>query len=423
MNRQTVNICAIGFCSFTLFSGYFALADIQKTLLVSAHDDNTNFNVDGYTLAGVTYSSFAISLFLVPSIISLIGPRLTMFIGAACYVAPPITILLENSWLLYIAGSLNGIGAALMVTATSTYIVLNSTEETLARNSALWWFLYQCGQFPGNLFTYLTFKNVTLKIDETTRHHVLFVLTGIMATGALMHLFLREVHGEGKEPPATPWQALRKTWDIALSRNTAILFAAFGYCGLHMSFIVGIYGSSIGFTLQIGEGVKRLVPLSAILIGCGEVSGGVLVQIFGNVKIRRINVFFVLAVILNCFFYLMVFLSLPSNANFGNTNQKSIIEPRIWLLLLASYSFGLGDSFLNIQFYSLIGSLHPTDSASGFSIFKIVRTAFTAASFYYGRYLPLPTLLLVLAIFGALGMIAFNVVSVIHERKKPADKH
>nr|XP_018915807.1 PREDICTED: UNC93-like protein MFSD11 [Bemisia tabaci] len=423
MISQTVNICAIGICAFTLNSGYFALTDIQKPLLLSAHDDNPDFNVDGYTLAGVLYSSLAISLILVPSVISLIGLRLALFIGTACYIAPPVTILLENSWLLYIAGSLNGIGTALVATATSTYLVLNSTEETLARNTALWWFFFQGGLFPGNLFTYLTFKNLTLKIDEATRHLVLFVLTGIMVTGALMVLLLREVQRKEKEPADPAWQALRRTWDIALSKNTAILLAAYGYTGLHMSFITGIYGSSIGFTLQIGEGVKRLVPLSAVLTGCGEVSGGVLVRIFGNVKIFRINVFIVLAVILNCIFYLIVFLSLPADANFGNTNQKSIIEPRIWLLLLASYFFGLGDSFQNIQSYALVGSLHPTDSASAFSVFKIVRAAFSAASFYFGRYLPLSTQLLLLTIFGTLGMITFNIVHVAHEQKKSGERH
>ncbi|CAH0393333.1 unnamed protein product [Bemisia tabaci] len=423
MISQTFNVCAVGICQLILFSGYQALSDLQKTLLVSAHDDNPNFNVDGYTLSGVLYTSFAISACLVPSVISYIGARLTMFFGAACYVATPVAILLENTWLLYASGAFNGIGAGLIWTAASNYLVLNSTELTLARNMALFWFFYQCGQFPGNLFTYFAFRHSTVKVDEATRRLVLYVLTGMMATGAFAYLLLREVPKSEKEPDAdTPLQALKKTWSIALSKKTAVLLLAYGYCGLHLAFIFGIYGSSIGFTLQIGEGVKRLVPLAAILIGCGEVSGGILGQIFGNVNVYRINLFFVFAVIINCIFYLVVFLSLPSDANFGNTFQKSIIEPQPWVLLLASYFFGVGDSFLNVQLYTLVGSLHPRDSAPAFSVFKILRTVFTASSYYYSSYLPLSTQLLILAIIGISGMITFNIINVTHERKKAADK-
>nr|XP_018916429.1 PREDICTED: UNC93-like protein MFSD11 [Bemisia tabaci] len=423
MDSRTINICGVGICQLLLFSGYFALLDLQKTLLASAHDDNPNFNVDGYTLSGVIYTSFSLSVLLTPSVISSIGPRLTMFIGALCYLAPPVAMFLENSWFLYVAVSLKGIGGALTWTASSNYLVLNSTEQTLARNMALFWFFFACGYFPGNLFTYFAFKSVTVKIDESTRHLVLFVMAGFIAVGAFAHLFLRDVQESRKKSNAdTPLQALKRTSNIALSRNTAVLLLAFGYVGLNMSFISGIYGSSIGFTLQIGEGVKRLVPLSGVFAGCGEVSGGILGRIFGKVNVFRINVFFVAAVILNCICYLMIFLSLPADANFGNTYEKAFIEPRPWLLLLVAYFLGVGDSLLNIQMLTLVGSLYPHDSAPAFGVFKISRSVFTAASYYYSRYLPLPTQLLILTIFGVLGMITFNVMNVTHERRKSADK-
>lgn len=43
--------------------------------------------------------------------------------------------------------------------------------------------------------------------------------------------------------------------------------------GIELSFFSGVYSSSIGFTLQLGENAKQLVGLSGILIGLGEVLG------------------------------------------------------------------------------------------------------------------------------------------------------
>jgi hypothetical protein len=45
-----------------------------------------------------------------------------------------------------------------------------------------------------------------------------------------------------------------------------------GFLGIEYSFLSGVYSPSIGFTLEF-EDSKRLVGLSGIFIGVGEIAG------------------------------------------------------------------------------------------------------------------------------------------------------
>lgn len=57
----------------------------QKTLITSIQDENPEFTVDGYTSLGITYTVFALSLWLGPSMVSLTGPRYGMALAALGY--------------------------------------------------------------------------------------------------------------------------------------------------------------------------------------------------------------------------------------------------------------------------------------------------------------------------------------------------
>lgn len=58
---------------------------LQKTIVSSLHDDKPEFQVDGYTLHGITYSVTCIGYWLAPSVISITGPKLAMVFAAVGY--------------------------------------------------------------------------------------------------------------------------------------------------------------------------------------------------------------------------------------------------------------------------------------------------------------------------------------------------
>lgn len=58
---------------------------LQKTIVSSITDEKPDFKVDGYTVYSVIYIIFSVSLWLGPSLVSMIGPKLTMIFSAIGY--------------------------------------------------------------------------------------------------------------------------------------------------------------------------------------------------------------------------------------------------------------------------------------------------------------------------------------------------
>jgi len=50
---------------------------------------------------------------------------------------------IPHTWLLYLASCIIGVGAALIWTGQGNYLTLNSSEDTISRNSGVFWALLQ----------------------------------------------------------------------------------------------------------------------------------------------------------------------------------------------------------------------------------------------------------------------------------------
>ena len=84
-----------------------------------------------------------------------------MAIGAACYATFLVTFMIFAEWLLYLTSAILGFGAssecvfidcwdqmhffAVIWTGQGRYLTLNSTEDTIGRNSGVLWALLQSG--------------------------------------------------------------------------------------------------------------------------------------------------------------------------------------------------------------------------------------------------------------------------------------
>lgn len=149
--------------------------------------------------------------------------------------------------------------------------------------------------------------------------------------------------------------------------------------GFELSFFSGVYSSSIGFTLAIGESAKQLVGLSGICIGIGEVFGGILFGLLGSktVKYGRDPVV-IMGLIIHLASFVLILLNLPDKSPFEDTNDIGFFNPpRAWVAILCSFLLGFGDACFNTQIYSMLGGSFAKNSAAAFALFKFtqVRTS------------------------------------------------
>lgn len=54
-----------------------------------------------------------------------------------------MTYLWPQTWLLYVASVVIGMGAALIWTGQGNYLSMNSTQATISRNSGIFWAMLQ----------------------------------------------------------------------------------------------------------------------------------------------------------------------------------------------------------------------------------------------------------------------------------------
>jgi len=99
--RKTVNVVLLGLV-FMLLASRTPIS-IVKTVLYSATDVSgvgyiPGFNGDGYVANAILYSTFAVSNFLAPWFISIIGPKAAMFVGGFGYTLYSAQMLYLSNW-------------------------------------------------------------------------------------------------------------------------------------------------------------------------------------------------------------------------------------------------------------------------------------------------------------------------------------
>lgn len=411
----------------------------------SIKQDDKTFDGDGYRSLAIIYAALAACNWLAPSFISMTGPRVAIFVGSCCYAFFIGTFLLPSSILLYTASAILGFGGSLIWTGHGQYLTSNSDSETMPRNSSLFWAIFQSSLFAGNLFVFFMFNDPI--IDGPTRKLVFSVLLALSIVGTMMLLFLRKPpqilslgEAEGvssadkelalpepqREKSCTAaWNAFKDSIKLFLTRKIMLLSLTFIYTGLALTFFSGVYSSSIGFTIGMGDKRKSLVGLSGICIGIGEVVGG---AIFGILATRQ-GTFgkcsgwpvVLTGFLFSLFAYITILLNLPNNAPFRDTDELGFINPSPVLAMIGSLTLGFGDACYNTQIYSLLGVLYAKESAPAFALFKFCQSVAAAISFVYSSHIGLHIQLSILFVSMILGTGTFCYIEHRHSRRKNID--
>uniref|UniRef100_A0A1B6F7P9 UNC93-like protein MFSD11 n=1 Tax=Cuerna arida TaxID=1464854 RepID=A0A1B6F7P9_9HEMI len=200
---------------------------------------------------------------------------------------------------------------------------------------------------------------------------------------------------------------------VFITKEIIILNITFCFTGMQHAFTYGVYSPSVGFTTAFGNKAKQLVALSGICIAAGEVVGGMcqvfLSRIFSRCKLGRSAVI-IFGFTLQLVAFILIFLNLPDSASYGESYEKSIIQPSSVIAMSCSFLLGFGDSCLNTQNFSIIAVLFPLNSSQSCALYKFIKSFFVGLGFFVSSHIGLHTQLMVLAPAGAISVLAFIYV-------------
>ncbi|KAM6050678.1 UNC93-like protein MFSD11 isoform 1-T2 [Chlamydotis macqueenii] len=427
-SKKLFNIIILGVSFMFIFTAFQTCGNIAQTVITNLN--STDFHGSGYTSMSIIYGVFSASNLISPSVVAIVGPQLSMVVSGVFYSLYIAVFIQPATWTFYAASVFIGIAAAVLWTAQGNCLTVNSDENTIGRNSGVFWALLQSSLFFGNLYIYFAWQGKT-HISESDRRTVFIALTVISLVGTVLFFLIRkqeDTKAPGEEDSANEIlgdsssaenkmtravAAFKKSIKLSFTKEILLLSVTTAYTGLELTFFSGVYGTCIGAVNRFGTEEKSLIGLSGIFIGVGEILGG---GIFGllskNNRFGR-NPVVMLGIVVHFIAFYLIFFNMPNDAPIApmeGTNDVAYMIPSKEVAIFCSFLLGLGDSCFNTQLLSILGFLYSEDSAPAFAIFKFVQSICAAVAYFYSNYFLLQWQLLIMVIVGFFGTITFFAV-------------
>lgn len=411
------NVVLLGVTFLFVFTAFQTCSMVETLVLegakVELNDTDGSKVGNGYTSLSILYCVFAASNWIAPAVVFLLGPKWSLFAGACTYCLFIGFFLLPMAISLYITSVLIGMGAAVIWTAQGNFLTINSTEDTMMRNTCIFWVLLQGSLLFGNLIVYFLFADEK-HITAESRTPLFIILTAVSITGVLLMLFFcqrptAEAHTDAIAEQPGLLQAFINSWRLVATKEMALLIVCFAYTGLELSFWSAVFITSVGHISEFPS-AKRLTGLSGMFVGAGEILAGLLFGILGNfAKQRRPGRDSVLLIgyIAHMVTFYLIFITFPADSPLQESEMKPYYTPRQFVVYICSFLLGFGDSCYNTQIYPIIAALFATNSAPAFAFFKFIQSLASAATFVYSMHLLIHWQLFIMVVFATVGTVMF----------------
>lgn len=445
MDRNFLNVLILGLSFMLLFTSFQTGGMIQGTVVQSLKEIHKGeYNADPFISMCIIYAVFALANWGAPAFVKYIGPRISMVISGLTYVIFIANFLVPLTWLLYVVSAIVGVGAAVIWTAQGNYLTLCSTDATMSRNSGLFWAMLQCSLLWGNIFVFFYFKTDKDGNVEEGVIRVTYIVLTILGLVGLAAFFLlgapvsksersngievgesKEKNGgggaiKGREAEEEEnlgfveyiTSSLKNSFKLLFTRQMSLLCVTFAYTGIELAFFSAVYGTCIGNTNQLSdESPKKFIGLSGLLIGAGEITGGLAFGILGSKtnKFGR-NPIVILGFVLHIVAFILVFLNFPKDSPVQATSEDAYIASSMAMALVTSFLLGLADACYNTQIYSIVGVLYSEDSAPAFALFKFFQSIACAIAMFYASVANLYVQVIILLVGAVIGTGTFVMV-------------
>ncbi|CAJ0933714.1 unnamed protein product, partial [Mesorhabditis belari] len=387
MNRNTLNIIQLGFGMLLVFFAFFSQSFIVETVVQNRHDEDPSvWKHAGYYSQMLAYVSFVLGNLAAPTLLSILGPRLS-FICAA--LPSPIYMsgfLFFNQYFLYGSCIVAGFMAGCLWTSIGKYVAANSDEKTISRHSNLMVFIYMPSMIFGGTFLLVVFGSRTdQKISmETTR--LLFGIFAVVNFIGVITLGLLPQKRKNDRHSTNHFKELVKTVKLFTTRDQWLLAVPSAFTGIETSFFTSVYPTALSFTKSFSMNTNQLMGLNAIATGAGELFGAAFFAWSSKWtdRIGRWPLMWI-GTGISLISYALIAYNLPANSTHTMTNEKPIASsPSITIGLICGFMLGFVDCCVNTRIMSHIAIRYSEDPAPSYALFNFWLALFTASCLFYG---------------------------------------
>ncbi|CCD64641.1 UNC93-like protein MFSD11 [Caenorhabditis elegans] len=411
LDTGTKNVIRLSVSFMLLFFAYMSQEFIQEPLIEEEHRRGGNIDPHaGYHSFAILYFFFTIACLLIAPVVDLITAKWSMVVGFFTYIAFQLGFLELNSAYLYTTSALLGIGAAFLWVGQGKYLTENCTSETIERNTALMWLIFKFSLLGGGVFLYFMFQDQTMHELVLSGDFKIFVYVfcSISVVAAVNTAFLpAPAYVPEKREAVTLAGTLKVTFRLIRQTPMLLLAFIFLYTGFSRSFWIAIYPTCIKFTSKLGENTTKLLAISGIATGIGQIVAGGIFSVLGKrVRILGKDMIVVIACVLHLICFVLIYLFFPYDAPLRPTQNVGIFEPNAYIAIFCSGLLGFGDAIIQTQVYSFLCDGYSEESSHAFALFKFYSAISSTIAFFVSKYFTLAGHLLLYGAFAILSAIA-----------------
>jgi hypothetical protein len=295
------NVFILGAGFLLLFSAFQTTAFVQTISISSFLSPNchnashiykddgisitTSFaNRIGYISLCIIYLVMAVANWLSVSVVSVIGPKMSLILSGALYVVYIVALIRPYVPVIFLGAFILGTGGGVLWTAQGNILIQNSSKAKMGATSGIFWFMLESSLVVGNLFLFLFLyffdNNDDNRCIGTHVNYYMFAgLTVLAIAGVLVFILITPVkrpatgytqldHSHPKGVLQRMGTAIRDAVQLFITKDMLLLSICFIYTGYELNFWSGVYGTIIGNTFSY-----YTIGLAGLFIGLGEIIG------------------------------------------------------------------------------------------------------------------------------------------------------
>ncbi|CAI5452360.1 unnamed protein product [Caenorhabditis angaria] len=398
----------LSFGQLCIMTGYDSQSFILESVIHSIHErEPEKISVHaGYYGQAVCYLTYVLTCFVSPSFLYATSAKTTLLISAICFTSFPIGFLFTNSYYYYFSSAVLGVGFALYYTGNGGYMTSHSTRQTIGSNVSMSWGFGCCCMMIGSIImaviTSLTANETEVAVVAS--HHVqrnfsdseIYLLFSSFAAASMVAVFTfilmpsKDVSNciESSEKQVEFMEGMRLMKKALMSPKMFRLAPSFLLCGIHTSFWLSVYPTSLMFNTH-NASMIYLPAIYCFAVGLGETLMGVVISTMS----KRIEDFGLRpTMLIGCcttiMYCILALLTTPYNATTTPTTIEPLLcQPTRIFVFIVGLIAGISDCcFCSVR--SMICAIAmPSRRAQAFSVSKIYQSLGTCVIFFISPWL------------------------------------
>ncbi|VDM52092.1 unnamed protein product [Angiostrongylus costaricensis] len=267
--HELLSVYMLGVGTLFMYLGYITQLFIAESVIhaVSVRRPGVISPLAGYYGQAFHYSAFAISSVMTPSIQHYVASKWILMIASVFFAVYYLGFIHLNNVYFYLSQALMGVGYSFYNNGEGAYLSEHSSRRTLESNTGI-------ETAVGHKAT-RTFTDPQIQLI----YGVFFILNVISVVIFALLPTKQYDSIASNSPTVLPnfKQQLKQFGKSFVNVNIMLLLPFFCYMGLIVSFVVGVYPTTLTFTSTFSNDIY-IIAMYSMAMGAAEIFGGVVLR-------------------------------------------------------------------------------------------------------------------------------------------------